>query len=104
MKCENSQYNTPKVKKKVYAINEALLTNIKIADRNYNIIKEINNYLFSGEPTLLNPENGKPELPIGWFDKVIEGLNVASCRNTDIQIQLEKLQKEVIDKQEKSRM
>ena len=90
------QTNASKIQKKVYVINEALLRNIRIADENYNTIKEINNYLFSGEPTLLNPENGKPELPVGWFDKIIEGLNVTSCRNTDIQIQLEKLHKEVI--------
>lgn len=90
--------SVPEVQKKVNIINEALFRNIRIADRNYNIIKEINNYLFSGKPTLLNPENSKPELPVGWFDKIIEGLNVTSCRNTDIQIQLEKLQKEVITK------
>ena len=95
------QTNAPKIQRKVCAINGALIRNIEIADRNYNTAKEINNFLFSGEPTLLNPENGKHEMPVGWFDNVIKGLNILSCRNTDIQIQLEKLQKELLPNKNK---
>ena len=92
------QSNVPEIQKKVYTVDEALLINKKIVDRNYSTIKEINNYLFTGESTLLSEKENKPEMPIGWFDRVIESLRIINCRNTDIEIKLEKLQKEVICK------
>ena len=95
---DECQCNAPEMQKKVYTINEALLINNKIVDKNYSKIKEINNYLFAGKSTLLAEDEKKLEMPNGWFDRVIEILRIINCRNTDIEIQLEKLQKEVICK------
>ena len=87
--------------KKITIINEALNMNIKDVNENYRIINEINDFLLLKKKTI-TPDS-KSEMPavLGWFDRVIENLRIINCRNTDINIHLNKLYKEVIEKSDR---
>jgi len=84
--------------KKVCEIDAALTICNKTAEENYCMIKEINDYLF-GNPHPDAKEGILSEAEsagTGWFDKMLLYINDLRCKNTDIQLQLKKLHKEVI--------
>jgi len=98
MEMNVSQANKAEVAKKVCLIDAALTNCNKTVDENYHIIKEINDYLFGNAHPEAKEGKMEKEMPVGWFDKIIEYINDLRCRNTDIQLQLQKLHKEVINK------
>ena len=83
--------------KKVCEIDAALTICNKTAEENYCMIKEINDYLFgNAQPEVKEGISVQKAELAGWFDKVLLYINDLHYKNTDIQLQLKKLHKEVI--------
>jgi len=83
--------------KKVCEIDAALTICNKIAEENYCMIKEINDYLFGNvQPEVKEGLSVEKAELAGWFDKVLLYINDLNYQNTDTRLQLEKLHKEVI--------
>ena len=89
---------TPENKKKAEIINNRLNSLSIDTNANLKCIRDINGFLFAPQPQC-EGEDKKEAKVAGWFEYIIDMLTTISNTNSLIRNELEKLRKELKDKQ-----